>query len=246
MAKKLKRVDGVSNKKVARSPRARRAEPTPKRASAPKAGKADAAKESGSRRKPAERRDRAPAPATRTRPRAAATRTQKKQPAGTKKSEQAVKEKAALSRKLKEPKEKVRRRDREPGPGPRGLRAVSPRTVIILILAAVFIALSASPVARNFEATSNLRAMEKELSRQRETTKSLEKEVAQAQSLGYIEQEARRQRLVAPGELLYLVTTDAEGPKVEYRIKALQSMDEAWERVRQMLHCTASRQTKEP
>jgi hypothetical protein len=244
MAKKLKRVDGVSNNKVARSPRAAKTEPSPKRAAAPKPGKAEAVKEAPSRRKPAVRPERAPAQAASAKPRAAA-QSRKKEPAAPEKSGRAAKEKAR-PRKLKEPKEKVRRRDREPGPGPRGLRAVSPRTVILLILVAVFIALSASPVARNFEATTNLRALERELSTQRETTKSLEKEVAQAQSLSYIEQEARRQRLVAPGELLYLVTTDAAGPRVEYRIKALQSMDEAWERVRQMLHCTASRQTKEP
>ena len=122
------------------------------------------------------------------------------------------------------------------------LMSVSPRTVIILILFVLFIALSASPVARNLEATGKLKAMEKELSKQQKVTKSLENEVNQARSLSYIEQEARKERLVAPDEVLYLVTTDSAEPTVEYRLKALQSMDEAWEQVRKLLHCSADRQ----
>lgn len=123
------------------------------------------------------------------------------------------------------------------------VRSISPRTVIILILFVLFIALSASPVARNFEATGKLKAMERELAKQQKVTRSLEDEVNQARSLSYIEQEARKGRLVAPDEILYLVTTDSAEPKVEYRLKALQSMDEAWEQVRKFLHCTAARQT---
>ena len=120
-------------------------------------------------------------------------------------------------------------------------KVVSPKTVVPAILVAVFIALSASPVASNLEAQSRLRAMKRELTRERKTTKSLQGEMVQARSMEYIEQEARRQRLVAPGEVLILVTTDSKGPEVWYRLKALQSIDEAWERVRQMLHCGAER-----
>jgi cell division protein FtsL len=122
------------------------------------------------------------------------------------------------------------------------LRSVSPRTVIIGILFVLFFALSASPVARNLEATGKLKAMEKELAKQQKITRSLENEVNEARSLSYIEQEARKERLVAPDEILYLVTTDSEEPNVEYRLKALQSMDEAWEQVRKFLHCNAARQ----
>ena len=122
------------------------------------------------------------------------------------------------------------------------LLRLSPRTVIIILLFVVFIALSASPVARNLEATGQLKAMERELATQRKTTAALEKEIDQARSPSYIEEEARRQRMVAHGEVLYLVTTDAAEPKVEYRLKALQSMDEAWEMIRKVLHCNAPRQ----
>ena len=97
-------------------------------------------------------------------------------------------------------------------------------------------------MARNLEATGKLKAMERQLASQRKTTASLEKEIADARSPSYIEEEARRQRMVAPGEVLYLVTTDAPEPRVEYRLKALQSMDEAWEIVRKVLHCNAPRQ----
>jgi hypothetical protein len=122
------------------------------------------------------------------------------------------------------------------------LRSISPRTVLVGILFVLFFALSASPVARNLEATGKLKTVEKELARQQKITRSLENEVDQARSLSYIEQEARKERLVAPDEILYLVTTDSAEPNVEYRLKALQSMDEAWELVRKFLHCTAARQ----
>lgn len=124
----------------------------------------------------------------------------------------------------------------------RFLLRLSPRTVIILLLFVIFIALSASPVARNLEATGKLKAMERELAEQRKTTASLEKEIEEARTPSYIEEEARRQRMVAPGEVLYLVTTDAAESQVEYRLKALQSMDEAWEIIRKVLHCNAPRQ----
>lgn len=117
----------------------------------------------------------------------------------------------------------------------RRVSSVSARTVVWLAIASLFVCLSVSPVSRNLEATSRLHRMEAELDEQKSITRALEREVAEAESLEYIEREARRQRLVAPGEVLYLVTT--EGSKeVEVKIKAIQSMDEAWERVREMLH----------
>lgn len=139
------------------------------------------------------------------------------------------------------------RKAKEPPAGNRrrGLRAISPRFVIIVMLLIIFVALAAGPVARNIEATSRLRAQEKELALEQKTTKALEKEVEEARSMAYIEEEARRQRLVAPNEILYLVTTDAAEPEVEYRLKSMQSMDEAWERIRQALHCGASRRVQE-
>ncbi|MFH1149775.1 MAG: septum formation initiator family protein [Actinomycetota bacterium] len=112
---------------------------------------------------------------------------------------------------------------------------VSPRTIVWLLLAALFLCLSISPVSRNLEATTRLHRIKAELDEQKAVTSALEREVAEAESLEYIEREARRQRLVAPGEVLYLVTTEGE-EKVEFKIKAIQSMDEAWERVREMLH----------
>lgn len=112
---------------------------------------------------------------------------------------------------------------------------ISPRTIVWLLIAALFLCLSISPVSRNLEATTRLHSIQAELDEQKAVTRALEREVAEAESLEYIEREARRQRLVAPGEVLYLVTTEGE-EKVEFKIKAIQSMDEAWERVREMLH----------
>lgn len=233
MAGKLKRIDGVSNKKVKRHP----AEKREKKDSARLKGTS-----TGSSASPVER-----------------TRVEKRRARAAEKARPAAEVPAAVaSRKQARAADsdaKVKKAPKKGGKaGPEAVRdarprrtwrAISPRVVIPTLLLVVFIALSASPVARNFEATSKLKAAERELARQQETTRELNAEVAQARSMEYIEQEARHQRMVAPGEVLYLVTTDAKGPEVEYRIKALQSMDEAWERVRQMLHCTAERQPGE-
>jgi len=118
------------------------------------------------------------------------------------------------------------------------LPRVSARTAILVILLIFFIAFAIGPVSRNLEATSRLKNKEAELARQKEATESLEKEVQEARSLEYIEREARHQRMVAPGEILYLVTPEAGESEAEHRVKRLQSMDEAWERVRRMLRCT--------
>ena len=118
------------------------------------------------------------------------------------------------------------------------LSRVSARTVILVILMIFFIAFAVGPVSRNLEATSRLKKKEVELEKQRAATESLEKEVEEARSLDYVEREARRQRMVAPGEVLYLITPEESELEVEYRVKNLQSMDEAWERVRRMLKCT--------
>jgi cell division protein FtsB len=141
------------------------------------------------------------------------------------------------------------------GPGPSSrqdasrhplLDLVTPRTVLLLLLFVIFIALSASPVARNLEATTALKKTQKEFAKERATTRTLEREVEEARSMSYIETEARKQRMVGPDEVLYLVTTDSKKPDVVYRLKALQSMDEAWESIRQALHCGASRQVRKP
>jgi cell division protein FtsB len=116
------------------------------------------------------------------------------------------------------------------------ISGISPRTVMILALFVLFVVLSVSPVTRNLEATTRLNSLEGELKNQRAVTESLEKDVAEAGTLDYVEKEARKQRLVAPGEILYLVTTDSSENEVKYRVKAIQSKDEAWARVRQMLH----------
>jgi hypothetical protein len=106
------------------------------------------------------------------------------------------------------------------------------------MLFALFVVLSISPVTRNLEATGRLRRVQEELKEQKATTESLQGDVAEAKSLDYIEIEARKQRLVAPGEILYLMTTDNDENEVRYRVRALQSLDEAWERVERMLHST--------
>jgi len=116
------------------------------------------------------------------------------------------------------------------------LVGISARTVILLILMVFFIVLAISPVTGNLEATGRLRKMNDELKKEKAVTDSLEKEVSEARSIDYVEREARRQRMVAPGEILYLVTAGSSESEVKYRVKALQSMEEAWEWVRQMLH----------
>lgn len=128
-------------------------------------------------------------------------------------------------------------RKRNRAPVLRRLPRVSTRTAILAILVLFFITFAIGPVSRNLEATSRLKEKEAELARQKAATASLEKEVQEARSLEYVEKEARGQRMVAPGEVLYLVTPKESEKEVEYRVKNLQSMDEAWERVRRMLKC---------
>lgn len=114
---------------------------------------------------------------------------------------------------------------------------LSPRAVILALLLLMFVGFALGPTLRNLEANSRLKGKEAELRKQRSYTESLEKEVKEAGSMRYIEEEARKQRMVAPGEVLYLVTSDDGGPRIEYRVKSLQSMEEAWERVRRVLNC---------
>lgn len=126
---------------------------------------------------------------------------------------------------------------REDSRARRLLSRVSPRTAIVLVLVAFFIAFAFGPTMRNLEATSKLKQKEAELAREREYTASLEEEVEEASSLQYIEEEARKQRMVSPGEVLYVVTTEDECQEIEYKVKNFQSMDEVWERVRLMMNC---------
>jgi hypothetical protein len=107
--------------------------------------------------------------------------------------------------------------------------------MMILLL---FIACASGPTLRNIEANSRLGAKEAELKQQQSTTTALERDLKKAKSMRYVEEEARKQRLVRPGELLYLVTSDDDSSPIEYRVKSLQSMEEAWERVRSMLNCS--------
>ena len=114
---------------------------------------------------------------------------------------------------------------------------LSPRVVILALLLLLFVGFALGPTLRNLEANSRLKKKEAELKKQRSCTESLESEVEEASSMSYIEEEARKQRMVTPGEVLYIVTSDGDGSGVEYRVKNLQSMDEAWERVRRMFNC---------
>jgi len=193
-------------------------------------------------------RKRAPKPALQTPARANAAPRKLKKIADSKSSgrraaaktgrEAAAKKAPAAGRKGAREKPARTRPDRTP----RITWRLSSRTIMLILLLVLFVALSASPVARNVEATGKLKAMERELTKQQKTTTALEMEIDEARSPAYIDEEARRQRMVAPGEVLYLVTTDSGEPTVEYRLKALQSMDEAWEMIRKVLHCNAPRQ----
>lgn len=126
------------------------------------------------------------------------------------------------------------------------LSKVSPRMVIMVILCAFFVAFAVGPTLRNLDATARLKKKEVELEAEKKTTTSLDDEVKEAKSLEYVEKEARRQRMVSPGETLYLVTSADSSSKVRYRVKNLQSLDEAWERVRVMINCGYSRSEKAP
>jgi hypothetical protein len=146
----------------------------------------------------------------------------------------------ASSRTLRRPARRVRAGKKQRGRQERKtwavrLSRISPRVVILAILAVVFIAFAFGPTMRNLEATFRLKQKGAELKQQRSITDALEKRVKEARSLRYVEAEARRQRLVKPGEVLYLVSSKDEGDKIEYRLKSLQSMDEAWERIGQMM-----------
>lgn len=114
-------------------------------------------------------------------------------------------------------------------------RRISPRVVIIVVLLAACAAFAFSPLMRDIDAVSKRRKVEAKLTEEKTRTAQLERELKVAKSKQYVEQEARKQRLVAPGETLYLVTTDTGG-NVKYRVKKIQSMDEAWNRVNIMMN----------
>lgn len=138
------------------------------------------------------------------------------------------------------PRKRKERRSLQPGL----LKRISPRSIIFLILLGVFIAFSIGPITRNIEATSRLKAEEKKLAEEKNTTDGLKKEVKEARSLEHIEEEARSQHMVAPGETVYVITSGAEKGDTDVQIKNLQSMDEAWGRVQQLLNCKYERPVK--
>lgn len=115
---------------------------------------------------------------------------------------------------------------------------ISPKVAILIILFGVFIAFSIGPVTRNIEATSKLRDKEKELKEEAKTTEALEAEVEEARSLEHIEREAREQHMAAPGETVYIITSERNEEDPDVKVKSPQSMDEAWERVRWYLECS--------
>lgn len=116
-------------------------------------------------------------------------------------------------------------------------RRMSPRLLIIIILFAVFIGLSFGPVMRNIEAHYRLRQKETELEEQKRISTGLIEEVEAAQSIQHVEEEARKQNMVKPGEILVLISPENELSRTVYRVRNLQSMEEAWERIRRMLNC---------
>jgi hypothetical protein len=120
-------------------------------------------------------------------------------------------------------------------------RRVSPRVVILVIVFAACAAFAFSPLMRDIDAVSKRKKVEAKLKDEKTTTEKLQRKLKDAASKLYVEQEARKQRLVAPGETLYLVTTDGD-THVSYRVKNLQSMEEAWERIRVMTNSAGTRQ----
>lgn len=78
-----------------------------------------------------------------------------------------------------------------------------------MILLAFFVAFAFGPTIRNLDATSKLKKREAELEKQRSITRVLDRETEEAKSMSYVEREARRQRMVFPGEILYLITNES-------------------------------------
>ena len=120
-------------------------------------------------------------------------------------------------------------------------RRVSPRVVILFIVFAACAAFAFSPLMRDIDAVSKRKKVEAKLKDEKATTEKLQSQLKDAASKLYVEQEARKQRLVVPGETLYLVTTDGDN-HVSYRVKNLQSMEEAWERIRVMTNSAGTLQ----
>ncbi len=119
-------------------------------------------------------------------------------------------------------------------------KLLSPRVVIIVVVLAACSAFVFSPLMRDLDSASKRRKVEAKLKEEKAKTSKLQQEMKGASSKQYVEQEARKQRLVSPGETLYLVTTEG-GAQVKYRVKNLQSMDEAWARIRLMMNCKPSK-----
>ncbi len=110
--------------------------------------------------------------------------------------------------------------------------------VTILFLAIMIgSALVAVSIMRNIQSNARLKEKRAELARQENVTKDLESRVREASTLEYIEREARKQRLVKPGEVLYVVTPEGAEGEYSYRAKNIQSMKEAWETIRKMMNC---------
>ena len=100
----------------------------------------------------------------------------------------------------------------------------------------VAIGIAFSPVIDTIRANGRLNVANKELKEQKTVTESLKKEIAEAKTLEYVEAEARRQRKVERGEILYVVSSsENDNSEVEYRVRPLRSMEEARERVVRML-----------
>ncbi|MDD5748798.1 MAG: septum formation initiator family protein [Actinomycetota bacterium] len=116
---------------------------------------------------------------------------------------------------------------------------VSPRLIILVSLGVFFVCVSFGPISRNIESTGKLREKEEELATEKRTTEKLEKEVKGAHTMEYVEKEARKQRMIMPGEILYVINREGDFSGTKYKIKDIQSMEEAWERVRLFMNCMA-------
>ncbi len=117
--------------------------------------------------------------------------------------------------------------------------AVSPIKIVILcIVILIGCFLVAVPIMRNIQSKARLNEKKEELAEQKRITEELESRVREATSLEFVEREARKQRLVKPGETLYLITMRKKEAESGYRVKRLESMEEAWEMIRKTINCT--------
>lgn len=112
------------------------------------------------------------------------------------------------------------------------------KVAILCIVILIGCALVSVPLMRNIQSKARLEEKKAELADQKKNTEDLESRVREASTLEYVEREARKQRLVKAGEVLYLITPEDNEEESGYRFKSVESMEEAWDIIRKVINCS--------